>query len=631
MRFELDPDLWFFTRLTVRRWRWALLVAGGIYMLVLLSAWSPNSRVRFVSDNAYGNDGFVLVSFFLIIMTGWSPVPAFAALERNGQFDWTRLGGRAPGRTLMMFVAGVVWPMVLVISAVLGINAAAFHGGPAVWWVGAWFFAVALDLALIVIRWLPVSASPTIFFGLIALPAVVAPAVALSSWGRVAAVDWRGQLAAAIVLGTLPLAMRLAVGRLARPANRRTWIRLREVTVSLARIVPRDGQAELLRQLRANVTSAAGLGVVLTIVTAAIATIRWSPFPGVRPFVMYLSITPHVTLFVGALAVMATVGQEIESKTIDLLRLTPQASEAVALGWYGGIMLPFWALALLFATAFNVVASGPLLPLPDVWWWALGGFGILFPAILLLTALQRGVPGGWILSAMVVWIVAGLYSSQQVARTTFMMRPVANVVVMPWDLNIRLLFPVCATVMALGGASRLIGLAEGPALAGPGAVAAIAVAALAVRIFPVYAYPRVVTGMLPLLAGFLAEDRDAPTPPWRRLAVAGGSALVAVSVVTWEARVGSDVSILTGIAAALALGIGILGHELSRRRPVISAALPPAIMFAVFRFQWQFNGLQRRPALFDTSDVTALAAAFAALAWWHARRRADAASNVSVT
>lgn len=354
---------------------------------------------------------------------------------------------------------------------------------------------------------------------------------------------------------------------------------------------------------------------------------RWGPSqpPAFKAFV--LNAIPYSILLVAAFVVSVSARQRIQSGTIDLVRLTPQRAEAIALEWYVGAALPFWTATILACAALAVL----VLPDPAVgFFWLLPALAVAVPAISLAEGMQYRAPGAYLLLPCLVLLVLDLDSyllldAAPPPRSSAFEDP-------SYIHHQRVFLTACAAALSIGVTAGRLRRAAGPPLAGCAAIAGIVAVALGVRSFPIGFFPRVFPALLAVLGSFAAEERDVPTGPTLRLVIAGSAALLAGLVVgraegvAWGAW---GANLATGTAAALAGCTAILVHELAWRRPAISLGVRLIMLGALVGLSWRMVRMiandsyepLRVPLLVQPADLVALAAAFAAAAVLHLRAR----------
>jgi hypothetical protein len=630
--FHLDPDLRLYTRLTLGRgWRLATTVALwtiGVAALVggVISPFG-NRRVP-------GDPGFLPIALLILMVAASRAAVRLLDLERGGLLDQTRMCARPPFRVLLAFVTGSTWPSLILAGVLL---ASRQHIQPADVALAGLVFLLALDIALLVYGMLPPDIAPDSRF---AAPLLFIVAIgglaALNALGWItddalAAVEFsRAEHATALVaVAAVPVAVWLACRRIKRPARAASRSGATTYVEVLARAIPRLGPPEFQKQLRRGLLSG---GVMVTVIVAPLAVLAGvyaSHSPSLvvlRP--VALNAVPYAVMLIGAFAVSMTVRAELESATVDLVRLTPQSPEIVALSWYAAIALPFWIGAALAAGALWVSA-------PDVFVFsrALIVFAVAWPACSLAEGFQQRKPGTYL---WLPYFAAGGILAFILAMSIALATPGGRLPTLFTPGSVAFAVSLMAVVLIGASAGRLR-RRDGPPLAGLAAAAGVVAIAFALRepVLPRFVYARIAPGVLAVLASFFAEERDVPSAPWMRLGVVAGAAMAATSIVA--AMEGATIagSMATGVCAALGMGIGLLSHERLWKIPVLSFALRAGVLLALERaplvvYQIMYApGRSRqmlpqlsdlRPAL-DATDVAVLVVVFALAALAHAHVR----------
>jgi len=601
MIHDLDPDVRLSTRLAVGpSWHGsldALLWFGAIAGFSALRGIDPQKGI--VTERAAVEAAAVLS----LMVAPSRPFARLLDLERTGVLDHVRLCGRPPLRTLLAFAAGSMWPFVALAAALFAVDLLRLEGTAGTIRFGLILFVIVLDLALLTFATGPGRVRDgwviTVGFGMLAFGGYLG-VLALEALGYLSPTvfDWRLQLAALAGAGALPPSVWMAVRFMRRPARVRSWSRARlTYEVVFARYVPRDGPPELLRRLRSSVGAVGATTIGAQCVFAVIAMIVAR-----RSRLMYgdmINALPYIGLPAVAIATAVAVRHEIQSRSIELVRLTPQRPAAIALGWFAGLALPFWTAALFAVVALRVVAA-------DVaqFSWSLPALALLLPAVALLEGLELRLPGSY---GALFLLVAGLIVEPYI-QTLPRLTPIGGIPTSttPWGLHLPLLVPIFVTVVALAAACGRVDRPDGPALAGGAAVAAIAAVALGARLVqPTIAYPRTVIGVLPLFGGLFAEERMPRSAPWLRLGIVAFAAFVSVDLVTAEGRIPMDAALVTGACAAVAVAIGLLAHELWGRRLVVSLGVQLLTLMVVLRFPYELvrSGTRGRFSFYYVSYV----------------------------
>lgn len=639
MTFEIDPDIWLAARVTFgRRW-WGLIFPVGICAGVIAAS-GPNGSLRHVFTlvasamprnpwPAHGDPALLAVALVMFVSAPLE-VTRMLELERRGVLDHTRLCGRPPSRVLAALLATYVFVPFVTGAALLIVNRIQFGGEFGVVWIAALLMTIVLDMALVGFSVLGQSAVLPL---LIACYAVLGTAIYLG-WFADAAVHRAQAIAALVALGALPVAVRLACRRLERPVQRLGLPTWSSPASMIARALPHAGPPEFVRQLRrSTIQQARFFEVIAGLFLAAFATATyghasgWSRSAMVGPVVL-MNALPFLIVLFAAVAIATTTRSEFQSGSFDLVRLTAQEPESIAAGWYAGISLPFWIVALAIPLMLRFAAPDMFATStragPALWWrspllWLLLGTpAMLLPAWALVEPFQRRPPTTYFVYGIAAWYALIVMAGGPPASSEFRAaHPIASEVS---DLtgrvptlggealsltSVLVMFPL-ATTIALGAVAGRIRRPDGPALAGPAAAAAVFAVAWSLRVVNVNVLPSVIVAVVPLVASFVGEERPVPSRPWIRVGLAMAAAFVSVAGVKASLGIDTALAVTTAAASALALGTAVLGHELLHRWTVAALGLPIVMMLAVLRFP--------RP------PVLLLAGAFVALAIVHARR-----------
>lgn len=647
----LDPDLWLYSRLTLGR-GWRLL--GSVTIVAIGTAgWITlpmfNRSAELVRDAR-----FLPLAFLLLMIGPPRGVARLMDLENGGLLDQTRMTGRPSRRVLLMFLIGSTWPF-LIASLMLLTQHIRVQADPGSLVIAAVVFVAAVDVALMAYGTLPadMTTDSRFFTPLLLIAGFVALNFLVSvEWIRLRAFG-RSEARAtfAVVAAALPLVWWLACRRLERPAAKGFRAGARHFLGVVSRLVPRAGAPELTRQLRSGLLSGGTLATILvaplSIVLIAMRTTDLVPAQKDAA----LNAIPFLVSLIAWFAVSSTVRGAIDSGTIDLVRVTPQRAEAITLGWYAGIALPYWIATLLAGAALWLVGDRPTVPLAAI------AIPLMIPAVSLAEGLQRRRPGTYLwfpLFAAMPLLAYGLYAPMLLppsiyrhlmevtgTKGTLLPRDVYmaalqalpdyewRTLVPPFPLNLRVLVPVLATVVALGAAAGRIRRLAGPSLSGPAAAAAVCAVVIATRMMPLTAFPHALAGILVILASFAAEEGAILTRPWTRVGVVAGAAFGAVVLVTHQAAISWSGSLVTAIAAASALGAALLIHEMTWQIRVLSLALRSVFFLAVQGWTlFTFTAYMRNPgalpetfaersAAFSAFEVGMLVTAFVAVAAGH--------------
>ena len=664
MTVEIDPDLRLHTRLALGRgWRRATTVALWIGGLTLIGTGRYRMPPFFIDGaRATTDPGFLQVALLLLMIAPARAVARLLDLERGGLLDQTRLCGRRPHRVLAAFIGGSTAPFVL-LAAVLLVNHLRLGGQPAVLLLSAMLCIGALGVSLLTYGTLPTTMTvdsrfltPLMFLlGLVAFLALRVPL-----WMQhLAFEETAARLTASVIAVVFPLGVWTAYRRVKHP--RQAAARFESVSLSglLSRLVPGAGPPEFNRHLRSNLRSGGTAVCLLAAPLVTLLAIRVSDTVAFRQYYkpLVLNGLPYALILMGAFAAAMAARREIESGTVDQVRLTPQSPLAVMMSWYLGLVLPFWIAAL--ATMLTLRFAAPAVFLFQ---WPLVAFAILLPAVSIAEGFQRRRLGTYVwLSFLIAGLIVvfgtaqhrvppglegslmsqGLNAAERRVILTQRARMLPGgewrAFDEPWRPQTSwMLLAVCSTALSLGAAAGRLRRAHGPALSGASSIIGILAVVFAVRQFPLMMFPRVLPGLLALLASFLAEERDVATSPWRRVGTAGAAVLVGVVLATRMAGVDWIGGLVTALAGACALGAGMIAHELLWRTPAVSLCLRLSILLALERWTWSTFGVLSGPgeeipaAWHDLSpalgaiDIAALAALFGVAAFVHTRRRLQA-------
>lgn len=663
MTFELDPDIRLHTRLTLGRgWRLATTIVLWIGGLAYVATAQVSLSRALLTQPVPPELGFQ-VALIALIITPARAVARLLDLERGGLLDQTRLCGRSPGRLLAAFIVGSTGPFVLLAAVLIG-NHLRLGGDVRSVALAILVFGGALAGSLVAYGTLPPAMTPDSRF-MTPLLIIFGVAAFLALNGAV----WVQQLAfrdpaaiatIAVVAAAVPVGIWIAYRRIERSLPDRSRADRAALVGLLARLVPRAGPPEFMRQLRCGWLSG---GAVPTMVAAPIAMLAGISLDQTESSARWfaLNATPYALLLIGTFATSATVRRELTTTTFDFVRLTPQRPESVVVSWYAGLALPFWIAALVTALILRFAA-------PDTYalGWPLVTVGLVLPAVSLAEALQRRKAGTFV---WLSWLVGASLMPYVIAQSLAWVPPsplpsafrtlTANQSWTPWGLRPELI-PVLAAIVAVGVAAGRVRRPDGPALSGPAAAAACFALSLVVGLMAaslgswraIAVFPRVAVGLYALLSLFTAEERDTPTAPWGRLGFLGGAAFIGTVAVSlglsartdavfagqdcetqpWLTCVATSDSLATGLCAALALGIGLLAHELLWRVPALSIGARLAVAVGLTRSPWLLNrfvyafDLEGRPPqiqpLVDSIDVIALTATFLLVATAHTVVRA---------
>jgi hypothetical protein len=625
MKFEIDPDVWLFSRLTFGRGARAIanLAVALAFLVVGLAgvgrdtaAWSGLSDVLHV-DLLLGG------ALILCILAPVAALTQLINLERQGLLDVIRLCGRSPLRLLLTASAGSMWANV-VVSASLLVSYLWRFTDP-----NAALLALLALAAALTVAWFAYGCPPGIAtttsqsFSVPVLLKAIAPVVILPGYFQVLRADWvhrlvfddpRALATFAIVGAALPAAAWIAARQLRRQPSSVVRQRRPRRFARLAWGAAGIGPPEMIRQVRR-------FGSPLILLAAALAMGVVVLRATVRAPVPPLGFLPYIVVTLGALLIEATVFQEFQSGTIDLIRLTPQSPAAVVVGWYAGIALPFGAVAVFLALSLQFAARGarlvPAVSLPIV-----AGVAALMPALAIVDGFLQRTPGTYLLLYPMLGFLA-LVTAEYGHNP--LVTPMATT---SWRWPLGALLAMAAVIPTL---SLAIGRFGWPKATGVGRAAGVTVAA-AVCVWVVFpqVFPRLVVALLVLCATSVADDRAASA---RWLASVAGIAFASVVGLAWTSGLSAGASLITGVGASMAFIIGRLTSSLS---PALALRLPLILIFVVLlppwhvmRFSGSMNARTGVSPLLQTGDLILLAVAFGGAWLAHAHRRARAVDVVA--
>jgi len=624
---ELDPDLRLHARLALGRgwYRIALLAFAVVGVLALMSMqyW----LVARAGGPAQSVPGFLDVGLFLLMFAPSRAVARLLELEQRGLLDQMRLCGRPPHRLLAAFLIGSMWPYVAA-GVILVANHLRVQFEPHVLLLVLIAFVGVLDVSLAVYSAFPTTTAMA--SGLVTpvlLVVTVLAMVILRDPGGASVIDAHSLAITAVMFALLPGALFLALRRVKRPAAGGAESPIVVLVNSLSRLLPNAGPPEFNRLFRGAMGSAAVTAAIFMGGGGALIVAQkmgLMDLGGREPLAWstWLHAFPWFSIGISMFVVSGTIRRERTAAFLDLVRLTSQRAETVAVSWYAGAAGPFWTVSLL---AF---ALGSLLnPSLAYSYWALIGFAAIMPAIGLVEGIQGRRLGGVVALIWGMAVVVMLYRVVLDPRT-FELASQLDVALeagSPWGLNLQAIASVSLVALSLGVVVGRIRRPIGPPLSGGAVVAGTVAAVLSARLLPMAEYPRVLPGLLALLASFAAREGVPLTAPWRRVGLGSGAALAATMLVCHAGGLPWSASSVTGAAAALALGMGLLTHELTWQMPALSVAIRLSMLFPVVRMLVRFLlDLQaaRRPILsplLDPIDIAWIAAACATAAMLHTR------------
>jgi len=622
---ELDPDVRLYAQLTLGRGlRRATIV--GLWTIAVIGLASGYIPSPFGDPRAPSRVELLLPALFILLLAPARAITKLFDLERGGPLDQTRMCGRPPRRILAAFAIGSTAPYVLAAAVLLAAHLRAHDAMQPLTLAAICFFG-AFAAGLVVYGTLPAAMAPDSRFGRALLLAVaLSGAFALDrlGWLEINAPSAGERATMWMAFAACAPAAWMACRRIRRAAGARVGGGTALVGDLVRRVVPRAGTPEFARQLRCTLLSGGTLATILVAPVAA-GLIGYS----VRPYPAdYFSAVPVIVagiLLIGGVAASMTARREIETRTLDFVRITPQTPEQIAISWYAALAMPFWIAALLAFGAAWLAAPA----VARATSWHLIAFALLAPAVTMAEGFQRRAPGTYI-----GLMLLGAFPLVLSARVLGIeMQGWQSHAAPPWNLHMWTVVPVLLTVAAIGVAAGRIRRASGPALDGLAAGAAVAVVALAFRgpAIESYIYPRLIVAVLALAGSFAASE--AGTPEWPRIGLLMSLTAAIVGALAMHAGLQPTEYAATGLAAALALGASVLVHELLWRVPLLSLAARIALFLAILRLPVAFYVLSHMmvdwgnywiPPMFQPIDLAALAVVFAALAYtsaaWRTRR-----------
>jgi hypothetical protein len=634
MILELDPDVWLYARLSLGRgWNRAVLV--GLWTSATLLVATSEATAGFVPRMALGLA--IPVALLLLVIAPINAVARLFDLELGGLLDQTRLCGRRPWRILAAFLAGSTGPWLLAAGGLLAGYAMRRHHWEATFLPAVLAFSLALAVALTVYSTLPPSMAPDsrfvrplLFLFGIAVVSLLGLADLINALSVTAPERAATAGAAALILPAAWLACR----RVLRPAQDVHFGRL-TVREMVRRVIPISGPPEFSRQFRRTLLSGGTLATIVAVPIGVVVIVlttqpdRYGAREGV------LNIFPLIGILIGGYAASTTAGAEIELGTMEFVRLTAQRPLTVAASWYVAFATPFWLTTAVAVAALVTIEPGALAlhrtPMPLL-------LAVAWPAVCLAEGIQRRRPGSYALLPIATFYFVGGYLDVQNAQFSY---PYATELA-EW-VDPRAVFGLLLVGGSVAAAAGRIRSAEGPSLSVP-SMLFVTTGLCILATLPIagplgienYEIPRVAAGMLALFGGLAAEESAVPTPPWKRLLVVPGAAILVAAMGSY-AGLHPDESAAMGVASGLALAAAIVGHELVWRVAGASILLRFAILLALQRSPWQVyrwahldDFITRRytipwiPAMIDGWDIAALTAALAALLVLHARTRRHA-------
>jgi len=612
MRIEIDPDLRLFTRMTLgRRGRLVLVSALAVCAVIAASEWGAAASVGVRGVTRYYRQSpNVALELLLVTLAATAPAAALASAEQDGLLDFIRLSGRRPVRILLAAIVGVSAPYVGIVAIPLAVTVARFPVGLDIAIDAALMFMTGLVAALFVYGAMRGRPNRVAIFGIASVIAAAAVMSLMVGTGTVTGFMRHKQRAAVIVLASLPAALWLASTRLARPPS--PAARLMPGPPAMRWMAAIDAPAEFMRQARSSLHITVTALPPALLLSLAMVFMPWVDDEGRQAGYWLLAMSAAA---IGSLATLTAASWQIQTRSIDLVRMTPQSPVAIAFGWYAGATIPFAVVTAGLVVALRLLAPAfPATASPSPWWAV--AVAIAAPAIALADGLHHRQSGTVVVTllAAVPFFAMYLGDSAIAGARTGSAR---------WTTEFVPAIPMFVVAIGLAAAIGRMRRPNGPALVGGAAFAALLALAAAATIVPSAASSRVAAALPVLLASLLADEGDVATPPWSRLAIATISAFAAIAIVARAGGAELVATATTGVGAALAVGIALLGAELLRGR-VLSLLLPIAVIGVLLRTP---RSAVNTPPSFTTIDLALLGSGLAAAAFASVMlRRRDAAT-----
>jgi hypothetical protein len=368
-----------------------------------------------------------------------------------------------------------------------------------------------------------------------------------------------------------------------------------------------SGPPELLRRLSATVTPAVICAIVGVVALGAvkIAAVKQVAHLPAGAFGLDASLVVGFSVLICAAVIVSTRTSEVASGAVDLVRLTPQTAESVAVGWYVGSVGPFCvASAALAAIAAALVPESRVTPT------GAAVAAAILSATLLAEGLSFNLNGG----------LATRYIAPAFVAMTGVRLGTPLVVTPPWHLRPFIIAPAIAIVIAISATAGRVRRPQGPALTGLAAAAALAGITLLARLVPAFNYSRAVVPIVCAFATWASLEQPEPSAPWSRVAFTAVGASLGVALMTADGGFGRAAILTAAVAAALAAGVGLLTYELVYRYWFVAAAVPVAMAGVLLR-------ASVRAAPIRPVEIAGLGIAAAAVAAAHAFVRRRAARN----
>ena len=588
---EIDPDFWLASRLA--RGTRAERVLNYAALPVIVSAMLALRRIvpdPYAPWSVVEPGQLIAFALFAPILIPFR----LAEYDRRGLLDLTRLGGRNPRRILAGLVGGLVAPIAWFVPVLFVFR----------FWIDR-SHRELLGAALVAAATLEIE---LIVFGLCRYPvrefalagaAVVGAGIAMALTFLPVGVNGlpRGielMMLFAIVL-VAPVAVSRASGALSRPLPARASNRTGRRPIWFGFVL--SGPPELLRRMSATVKpavvcAAIGATALVAVKLASVAQPASLP-PGAFGFDGFLIVA--MSILICAAVLVSVITNEVTTGAVDLVRLTPQTSETVAIGWYAGGVGPF-------ALASAALAALAALLIPDARVSASGGaFGAtIVSAIFFAEAMSFSLNGG----------MASRYVPTALAAALGLAPGTPLAVPSPWHVRPAFLVVPIVIVITIAVTAGRLKRPHGPALGGFAALASLAGVAVLSRYIPASTYSRVAVVTACAFATWASVEQRVPSAPTSRVAVAAIGSAIGVALITADLGSGSVAALIAGAAAFLAAAIGLLSFELLHRFWYLAAGVPIVLAVWILRAQARIAPLQSR-------DVAILAAAAAIVAAVH--------------
>jgi hypothetical protein len=569
----------FFTRLSLGRGRARVVIIGLLTIGVAAAAVLARSMFTLRDWASPGHPGLLGLGFGFIVFAGGLPAARVLELEAAGYLDHLRLCARPAAATVGALIAGSAWPYLVPAAAILTANVLLAGGAAGSCLVAVFVFVAALDLALMMaiarLR-TPPPIAPAEAFAVrpffLYLAAVAMPALLRLRWPVGDHVTRAELIAFGAAALLLPYMLWRLARRIERPIAPREAKTLRLAADFLARRVPRNGPAELVRQLRSSIVMMSGANLIVlpqVLLAASVVMARRLKIPAPETRAMLMAI-PVVLTGASGIAVLARVKQDIQNQSLELALLTPQRREGIALGYFAGLAIPFWVAGL--CAAATSMAIDPSIA-SNTAFWTLMSMAVLFsPAVGLADGLApRVTEAAFVLTCLTLMLTA-------FGATFFVREPMHWAKGLPWNLRAAAVIPAAATAALVGIAIGRLQRREGPPLAGGAAVAAIVTLLLMLRLSPGGAFPRLLIGALVLWSPFFSEDRRRPERTWLRIAIGSAAAAAGTALIGSTIGISGASVTMMAAAAALAFATGVLMYE---ALPIKYFAVPLAMIVAI--------------------------------------------------